>query len=291
MSLVQTTTPLGAARSFVSGVQQIPRANNITGSIYSDQGGTLTIQQGGEILSLVGPAGLAVAPVATGGTFAANTYYWVITALNTNGETIKSNEVSAAIALNGQATLTWTALAGATGYNIYRGIATGGETYVATVGLVTTYADTGAAASGILPPTTGTAYVWDANNIVTVAGGVGQGFSFPLLSPFFQVRYVNGAIPQTVLRLFVDARDPYGQFIQAPGAPSPGGSYIVLYYDPNALAYKVVNRFDGADGLDANGQAAIFQNTSGKYASFLVSASTVSNETIQPTSNHLPTNF
>lgn len=291
MSLVQTLTPLGANGIYVSPVQEIPRAISITGSVYADQAGTLVIQQGGEILSLVPPSGLAVAPEGTGGTFAAGGYYWVITALNANGETIKSIEASASIVHNGSALLTWTAEPGATGYNIYRGITLGGETYVTTVGVVTTYTDTGTAATGILPPSSPTAFVWDINSTVSVIAHDGEGIDFPLLSPYFQIQYINGSVAQGAFRLFIDARDPYGMFMQEPGDPSPGGAWIVLYFDPNSQTYKVVNRFDGADGFDVNGQAALSQNASGKYASFTIDSATVSQETIQETSVHSPSSF
>jgi hypothetical protein len=77
------------------------------------------------------PTALSVVSNSTsGGHLAAGTYYWVVTAIVPNGETLKSNEVTAvttgatsAVALN------WTAPpgGGATGYNVYRGTAPGAE--------------------------------------------------------------------------------------------------------------------------------------------------------------------
>ncbi len=200
MSLVSTLTPLGANKVWASGVQQIPRAVAITGSVYSDQSGTLTIQQGGALLTLPAPVGLAAAAVGSGGTFSAGAKFWVITGLNGNGETVGSAEVTATIVLNGSATLTWTALAGATGYSIYRGIATGGETYVATVGAVTTYTDTGTAATGAVPPSTGAAYVWDINSNIAVTGGEWGGLRYPaplavLPAPVRQRGYPADGVP------------------------------------------------------------------------------------------------
>jgi hypothetical protein len=82
----------------------------------------------------------------SGGTFAANTYYWKVTAINPSGETAGSNEVTATIAANGTQVLNWSAISGATGYRVYRGTAAGGENLlVATIGsgATVTYTDTG----------------------------------------------------------------------------------------------------------------------------------------------------
>lgn len=107
------------------------------------------------------PTGLAAAPVVGGGTFAANTYYWVVTGLDAAGETTASNEATAVIALNGSANLTWNALpAGTTGVNVYRGTAPGGENaLIVTLGAVTAYVDTGTAGTAKTPPTSNTAEI------------------------------------------------------------------------------------------------------------------------------------
>jgi hypothetical protein len=74
------------------------------------------------------PAGLGVAAVGTGGTFAAATYFWKITFRTIFGETSPSNEVTVAIVLNGSANLTWTAPpARVLGVRVYRGTVTNTE--------------------------------------------------------------------------------------------------------------------------------------------------------------------
>ena len=86
---------------------------------------------------------------STGGTLAAATYYYKVTATVTNGESAASNEVS--IATTGSTstvTVTWTSVSGATGYNIYRSTAAGSEVLLASVGNVTTYTDNGSATPG-----------------------------------------------------------------------------------------------------------------------------------------------
>jgi fibronectin type 3 domain-containing protein len=87
------------------------------------------------------------------------TYYYVVTAANSTGESAASNEASAmpvaavpaapatltATAGNGQAALSWSAVAGALSYNIYQGTASGTEsaTPIATGVTATSYTATG----------------------------------------------------------------------------------------------------------------------------------------------------
>ena len=111
-------------------------------------------------LGPVAPSGLGAAANVGGGTFAAATYFWKVTGLTSAGETTGSNEASVAVALNGTATLTWSALpAGTTGVKVYRGTASNAENVlVATLGAVVTYTDTGTAGSAGSPPAASTAY-------------------------------------------------------------------------------------------------------------------------------------
>lgn len=93
------------------------------------------------------------ATAGTGGTHTAGTKYWKVTALNAMGETIGSNEVSATLTSTSTQVLNWTAVPGSTGFNIYRGTVPGQENVlVATVGVVATYTDTGAAGTAQQPP-------------------------------------------------------------------------------------------------------------------------------------------
>jgi hypothetical protein len=76
-------------------------------------------------------SGVTITPHSgSGGTLAAGTYFYVVTATVPNGETLKSNEVSSgALAANSSVTVNWTAPSGggATGYNVYRGTGAGLE--------------------------------------------------------------------------------------------------------------------------------------------------------------------
>lgn len=88
----------------------------------------------------------------TGGTLAANTYYYVIEAILPNGVSVRSNEVSiATTGTTSSNTLNWTAYTNATGYKIFRGTSAKGENYYYTVGAVTTFVDTGAVATAGTP--------------------------------------------------------------------------------------------------------------------------------------------
>lgn len=117
------------------------------------------------------PGNLAAVAVVGGGTFAAGTYYWVVTGTDSYGETTASNEANAVIALNGSATLTWGPLPpGTTGVKVYRGTAAGAENaLIATLGAVVTYTDTGTAGSAATPPTSNTATIGD---VLAVSGPV-----------------------------------------------------------------------------------------------------------------------
>jgi hypothetical protein len=91
-----------------------------------------------------GPTGLSATPSGTGGTLPAATYWYVVTAIAADGfETVVSNEVTATVAgATSKVTLNWTAYAGATGYRVYRGVAAGVETQLASVAAGTlTYVD------------------------------------------------------------------------------------------------------------------------------------------------------
>lgn len=100
------------------------------------------------------PTLLLGATSTTGGTFAAGTYFWKVTAKNSAGETLGSNEVSAALTgTTSSQQLSWNIINGAVSYNIYRGTAAGGENvFIANTGALS-YTDTGTAGSTASPPT------------------------------------------------------------------------------------------------------------------------------------------
>lgn len=118
-----------------------------------------------------------LAAAAAGGTFVGGTYYWVVTALNAKGETVASNEVSAALLDNQEQTLSWGAVTGATSYNVYRGTVAGEEGVLVANVTGTSFTDTGAAGTSQVPPATSTAaigkvlYVWELATPVATLNG------------------------------------------------------------------------------------------------------------------------
>lgn len=108
------------------------------------------------------PTALTIDPVATGGTFVAGEYFWVVTAVLANGdETYPSNEVGTTfVGTTSSVVLSWTAPAGAgaVGYKVYRGTsATNLSVLVAEIdsGTTLTYTDTGTAGTPSTYPSVG----------------------------------------------------------------------------------------------------------------------------------------
>jgi len=90
----------------------------------------------------------------TGGTLAASTYYWKITARSASGETLASNEVTATTTgTTSSQPLSWAAIPGAAFFNIYRGTAAGAENVLVTAVAGTSYTDTGLAGAAASLPT------------------------------------------------------------------------------------------------------------------------------------------
>src|SRR5439155_23544321 len=88
----------------------------------------------------------------TGGTLATATYYYRVSALNPQGETLASTETSIAVTgPTGSVIVKWTAVPGATGYNVY-GRSTGAELKMASNVQATAWLDDGSVTpSGALP--------------------------------------------------------------------------------------------------------------------------------------------
>lgn len=103
------------------------------------------------------PQSVLTAPVAiatlggSGGSLTNGTeYYYKVTALNQNGESLPSTEVHATASTPDlQIVLTWAAIPGAIGYNVYRTTSSGtysGSHFLTAAGNVLTYTDTGGVA-------------------------------------------------------------------------------------------------------------------------------------------------
>lgn len=118
---------------------------------------------------------------STGGSFAAGTYYWKVSAVNASGgggETLPSNEVTATLSgTTSSQPLSWTAVNGAASYNIWRGTTAGGENVLVANVTGTSYTDTGAAGTSRYPVTASTfAYAVQVHlSIVKSGGTLGDG--------------------------------------------------------------------------------------------------------------------
>jgi hypothetical protein len=106
---------------------------------------------GSSFTPISSPGTPTLADSSTAGSLATSTtYYYKVTALTSNGETLPSAEASISTGSDTSITISWTAVTGATSYNVYRGTTSGGEnTYFNTTS--TSYTDTGAAGTSATP--------------------------------------------------------------------------------------------------------------------------------------------
>jgi hypothetical protein len=114
----------------------------------------LTVLNGASYFDyLSAPSGVSATPTS-GGTLTSRTYYYVVTALDSNDlSSAKSNEVSCTVSnpTTNACQISWSPVPGATKYRVWRGISSGGENrYFETTS--TSYTDTGAAGTSRTPP-------------------------------------------------------------------------------------------------------------------------------------------
>ncbi len=119
------------------------------------------------LTSLAAPASPSATKVA-GGSLTAGSYFYKITAINANGETLPSTEVTATTeTTNLRINLAWTAVTGATSYRIYRGTSSGAENMYFTSS-TNSYSDISATAgTTAVVPTVGTASQGDPVEVST----------------------------------------------------------------------------------------------------------------------------
>ena len=98
---------------------------------------------------------------SSGGTFAAGTYFWRVTALNAAGQETgtwrtatynSQGEITATLVLNGTQAMSWAAIPNAVSYNVYRGTVSGSYTTLVANTASTSYTDTGATGTVQSPP-------------------------------------------------------------------------------------------------------------------------------------------
>ncbi|GGH93724.1 hypothetical protein ACFFGR_09135 [Arthrobacter liuii] len=82
--------------------------------------------------------------------------FWKVSAKNTAGETLPSSEVTATVAGNQSAPLSWGAVTGAVSYNVFRGTSAGNENILVANVTGTSYSDLGNVGTSQSPVTTQT---------------------------------------------------------------------------------------------------------------------------------------
>lgn len=149
-----TGSPSAALTAAETAVQTAAEAHDVC-DLYVDPTGWAT---GTQVAPLSVPRiDLPATVTASGGSFAAGTYYYVVTAVGgpNTGETTASNEVAVTVGLNGQVDLYWSPVTFASTYRVYRSTTPGsGYTRVGTGLTSATLNDTGAAGTANTPSVT-----------------------------------------------------------------------------------------------------------------------------------------
>ncbi len=170
---------------------------------------------------------------ATTGTLAAATYTYTVTATNAQGETIASSSASITLGATGGVIVSWTAVAGATGYRVY-GRTTGSLGFLSAVtGL--TYTDSGSATPGAASPAVNSTGTLQYPCVITVAG-----VNHPLfhvtgvtITPSnYTLQVING---QPTLVYIVGSAPLYGTNVGG------GGTYALAARFDSAAGYALQN--------------------------------------------------
>lgn len=172
-------TPLGTFTITPGTPQSILANTELSTTRYALQCRQIDISVSSIVPNLPAPGTVTATPSTTGGSLAAGTYYYKVTALNAQGQTTGSPEVSATTTTaTSSVALSWTAVPGATSYNVYRGTAAGGENvYYNTT--TASYTDTGAAGTSGTVPASNTAKVIDGEVYVNYGNFNGAGGGTP----------------------------------------------------------------------------------------------------------------
>lgn len=141
---------------------------------YTDTGtaGTAGTVPASNTTALAAPGTVTPTGSTTGGTLAAATYYYKVTALNAVGETTGSAEASVVTTgTTSSVALSWGAVTAATSYKVYRGTAAAGENVYYTTS-ANSYTDTGATSTAGTVPGANTTQVSAPGTVtLTTANG------------------------------------------------------------------------------------------------------------------------
>jgi hypothetical protein len=138
------------------------------------------------LIAFASPANVMASLVAGGSLLVGTNYYYEVTAVGAGGETVAAGEASVTPTAAGtqMANITWSAVAGATSYRIYRSNTSGSYVTPSLAGTstTTTFNDAGVALTAGAPPAVGTAFTVKINSNGDSwfnAGNVGIGTSSP----------------------------------------------------------------------------------------------------------------
>jgi hypothetical protein len=160
-------------------------------SSYLDTGawGTSGSVPGSNTTQVSAPGTVTPTGSTTGGTLAAATYYYKVTALNAVGETTGSSEANVTTTgSTSSVALAWAAVAGASSYRIYRGTSASGENVYYTSS-VNSFTDTNATSTSGSVPGSNTTQVSAPGTITPAVSAVG-GF-LPAGTYFYKITAVN----------------------------------------------------------------------------------------------------
>lgn len=183
----------------------------------------------------------AIVGSTTGGTLAAGTYFYKVTALvnrldGTTGETTGSNEQQVTnTGSTSSNAISWGAVAGATGYKVYRGTGAGLENVFYSPGNVTTYTDTNAASTGGSVPAINTALP------INIAGPVG----ILIPQPYVIIKHIR-VVNRTGSPISVT------MYKGGSGGQVLGSEYAFAGVQVGSTSFQdsyTQSRFDGADFL------------------------------------------
>jgi hypothetical protein len=151
-------------------VSQSDNSNNAVDTAWAQTALANKVNITGTISMISPPGAPSGTPSTTGGSMATGTYYYELVAFNAYGNTvggIQSSGISVT-GPTGSVALTWTAVTGATSYNLYRTTTSGtysGTNLIATGITRTSYTDT------LATPTSGAPSTTDVFNLTTSMSG------------------------------------------------------------------------------------------------------------------------
>ncbi|HEV2412974.1 MAG TPA: hypothetical protein VGS28_04210 [Candidatus Saccharimonadales bacterium] len=246
--------------STVAAIQIQDAGNGDTLSQFGSNGAYTTYGTNTGLLALATPA-FTTAPTGT-------SFYYVITATNSTGETVQSASLGMS---NNTSALAWSVVPGATGYKIYRNSSnnfTSGARLLKTItsGQTTSYTDTGSATTTGLPPT--------APNGTTLTLQSWGGQVNPLQTFENSAGTTVGTISATGTALFENSTNSANAF-----EIENSSGYNILNVNTSTGALTVGN-ITSASGQGVQGSIILADGTNDNFGLTLDSNTLTANQTI-----------